>query len=446
MATTTTTKTAVSSNTEPPPCKDEGCASTTSEPTTQGITTTPSTTSGETPTRSTPGNSLSTAIVGASAAIASLLLLIALSIIILTLVILTRRKKRVHVPAAVSNNYETVSRDSMGALPYEGAGLENNAATNELSMSEIQPRGWDAYPSLPRPPTDPGFATIGEWVRAKQNAVAAPFINPSYASTLSVASNSNVSEPPEYESVEDAQRKYFLPRRGALLPFGLDHSTKLRTQSLQDFRVKCRDPSWSATVDRVRNRQDMASKTKMAQLLEEEADYKSEGSPPTNSFTALSFPYGCAGDAAAGADVDTKHSVDNALYEATKGTGETENSNYMTMDENFYENSDQGPPIRASVQTRATKQPCRTTEDISQVEEYTTMNSLLSLPLPEEQYNDSKGSQSEEREVPRYSKVNKLRKQRSVSPDDPAPPIPPYLAEERDAETEEPLLGFANTN
>ena len=405
----------------------------------------------------TDSSSVTTAIIGASVTIASLLLLIAMAIIILTLVLGTRRKKHIATLTAVSNNYETVSRDSTAGIPPlpDRVGprfIERSRATNVHAMTEIPPQGWDAYPSLPRPPTDPGFATIEEWVKAKQDAAAVSNLN--YASTLSIASNSNMSEPPDYETIQDAQRKHFLFRESGMLPSA---GLSLRSRSMQDFRTAHKDRLWSATVDRARNRQDMASKSKMAQLLEEEADPRIEGRhggfSSTNALTIARIPYrihnGPSTEVNSADAISTDHSVDNDLYEATGGGTTNE---YMAINENFYENSDQGPPTRApssSVRTRPTLTPEQPScdDDITAQSPlmgtsptYTTMNSILTLsPLRAEEQTDGSGSNkeasterrpSQENEVPGYSKVKKLRKvkQRSASPADDVPPVPPYLA------------------
>lgn len=349
------------------------------------------------------------------------------------------------------NNYVTVGtrRDPppLEAGPHFPQSSMANLATDEHALTEIHPQGWDAYPSLPRPLADPGFATIEEWVKAKENMT--PVTNLNYASSISINSNSIMSEPPDYESIQDVQRKYFFPSEG--VPGSLDHSTKLRTRSLQDFRMTSGDNFRAATtVDRIRNRQDRANKTKMAQVLEEEASPRSKGltgSPLTKALVAKSFPYG---DATAGAKgigctedaMSREHSVDNDLYEATSRRG-GDPDYLVVVGENFYENSDLGPQgaIAMCAQALGTEVSTVASPPLSTSPTYTTMSSIApTLPLGggAQDLQDAGswwGTALEQDKVPQYSKVKKVRKRmrRNSGPcegdsDDEAPPIPPYCA------------------
>lgn len=335
-------------------------------------------------------------------AIASLLLLIAVSLIVLTLVLVTKKRKpRTLRNAAVSNNYETVASSSelLNAETRHHFSDDNanmNSATDRIVMTEVSQAEWNAYPSLPRPPADPGLATLEEWKEEWKEGME-PVANPHYTSTQSIVSSSNMSEPPDYESIQDVQRRQFLYSRGG------DHmppyNPNQRTRSLQDFRQAHGAepaPLFTGSMDRVRH--NVSSKRKMAQLLEvvDETNRGGTTSPlVSHALQAEQFPYSGdddgrngdkleAGDRSSGA-MSIDQTVDNDLYEATRGG--ISNPEYMEI----RSSTQQRPPLPLPVvaatpditsrEERETDVEARSDSSLlASSPMYTPMNSVTLLP------------------------------------------------------------------
>ena len=85
---------------------------------------------------------------------------------------------------------------------------------------------------LPQPPSDPEYATITEYRQMAEIGSRSPSVtNPFYASTVSIAGRSNISEPPEYTQVIEPA---FPPKQVPLGACNLGESGA--SHSLQDMR------------------------------------------------------------------------------------------------------------------------------------------------------------------------------------------------------------------
>lgn len=99
-------------------------------------------------------------------------------------------------PTVSHHDLSTVGRPNLTEMevPY-GTATSLVTELRTLEMGEF---------SLPLPPADPGLISVREW-RKSQNLT--PLMNPHYTSTFSLTSAVTDSEPPEYESIQDARLK-----------------------------------------------------------------------------------------------------------------------------------------------------------------------------------------------------------------------------------------------
>ncbi len=152
------------------------------------------------------GPDITSAIIGASITVGILLLLIVLAIMVLINCVLLGKKRK----SPILNLSElTATESAIQATPapptnYELPSIERNSIAGVWVITERNPQDLSEL-SLPVPPLEPELIPLEVW---KQENDSLPVYNSHYASTA--AENSNLSEPPDYESIQDVKQHYTL--------------------------------------------------------------------------------------------------------------------------------------------------------------------------------------------------------------------------------------------
>ena len=244
-----------------------------------GVTTSTKTTASETTRISQEGSppppGIASAIIGSSVAIGFLLLLVILAILVLLCVLLGKKKKS-HILdisqfTTAENNYSVVDTRLLPALPSSNEETNIERITDPMITAERNPQNLGEY-SLPVPPLEPELIPLELW---RQEAENSPLHNPYYASTAAL------SEPPDYESIQDIRRNYILPQ--------IDPLEK--------------EPSRLDSLERNRSRKEI---NKMSLLPEEDRHI---GEESTLTLTAENCIYGSDMDAFG-------YTAENSLYQS----------------------------------------------------------------------------------------------------------------------------------
>ena len=328
--------------------------------------------------------SLVFAIIGASATIACLLLLIATSVTVLTLVLFFRSKK--HRPLqqhTESNTYETINTSA-------NLFVETVSNVNGGSVVEVGEEASSGQ-NLPLPPViESNLMTIEEWRQQEGNV---PVSNPFYASTFSLATE---SEPPEYESIDEVNHRYKLQ-----FPERIE-SCNPDTRSLQDIDSVQRG-SWTGSMDYSIRRGGSKTTRKKSQLGQ--AHFLE--SPLTASITVSNFIYSSAGEIrtpSINASVHGREDNGHNLYDAI--------SDQVKLDGNQTETHDNMPTY-------------------SQVNKKPSKENLTDRVETVEVVNDS---ELDANAMPVYfSEVNistEVNGDQDINREEDPPPVPPYLTME----------------
>ncbi len=166
------------------------------------------------------------AIVGTSATIASLLFLVVIMITILIIVMLFKGKKR----QSSSQNHEdnTDTHSNTYQVINTSAHGENVVNVVEGGLNFVM----TGHPDLPAPPLDltSNLMTLEQW-REQETAVPNPF----YADTFPVGEDKLASDPPDYETIHEANHNHFLTQRIATHNMHVGLRSYSHARSLQDL-------------------------------------------------------------------------------------------------------------------------------------------------------------------------------------------------------------------
>ncbi len=179
--------------------------------------------------RSTTVDSIVPAIVGTSATIAFLLFLVVIMITILIIVMLFKGKKR----QSSSQNHEDNADTHSNTYQVINTSAHGESAGNvvEGGLGFVM----TGHPDLPAPPLDltSNLMTLEQW-REQETAVPNPF----YADALPVDTTSKgqlVSDPPDYETIPEANHNHFLTQRITTHSMHLGQSAYPHARSLQNL-------------------------------------------------------------------------------------------------------------------------------------------------------------------------------------------------------------------